>query len=363
MTRTCYDEASGVGIDTAIATNYITRLTYAEGGANFYVLRPSVGGLDVRLPIGGFLPRNARLTVANHGTNTVSVKDVLGNVIATIAVNNQTTFLLRDNTVIEGLWLTFSSASSIGTTLVYDRFPLFLRFGVGGGTGVHLRNYVDANRGYFKWDGIKPVAIYCLLSAGLLLGSETQAEAALDTGTWPAGSTWALEVQPSATITGIGGAGGSGGSPSAPTGSNGANGGDAIITRVNGCLFNYGTIQGGGGGGGGGNYLPFSGGGSGGGGGGGGAGYQQALGGNGGPGAGPPFGNGQNGQSGLVGVGGVGGVGGNFGGHGGAPGAAGLPGNPLGGIAGATGNAIKRLSTTTFTQIVAGTIIGPQVTF
>ncbi len=363
MTRTLYHEDMGVGLDVTIAADYVLRLTQGEGGVTCYCLRPSAVGLSARLPLAPFLPQFATIVVANHGAHSLAIRDVFANLIVTVATGTRERLVLVDNTTLQGTWITRNSGSAIGTALVLDRFPLLLRFGVGGGTGVHLRNHVDANRGYFKWDGIKPVAIYCVLAAGLLLGSETQAEAALDTGTWPTGSTWALEVQPAATITGIGGAGGSGGSASAPSAFNGANGGDAIVTRLNGALFNYGVIQGGGGGGGGGNFLAFSGGGSGGGGGGGGAGYQQALGGNGGAGAGAPFGNGQNGQSGLVGVGGVGGVGGNFGGHGGAPGAAGLPGNPLGGIAGATGNAIKRLSTTTFVKIVPGTITGPEVTF
>jgi hypothetical protein len=366
MTRTAYDEFYGVGIDTAISANYVLRLTYGENGANFYCLRPSAA-VDVRLPIGTLGRKGDKITVANHGTQTITVKDVLGTTIATVVTGTKQLFVLLDNATLQGTWLTRNLTSAIGTTLVYDRVSLRIAFGTWAGTGVNLRDYANTKFGY---DGSKPASIYCELSGSIVIGSEISSQPAFDSGTWPAGTTLLLWIGAGSQVVGIGGKGGAGGEAGIIFASPGLVGGDAIVTRVDTAIVNYGTISGGGGGGGGGSHASPSASGGGGGGGGGGAGYQPALGGAGGSGGGTQP-NGSPGLSGAIGLGGLGGAGGTgagSGGAGGGPGAAGSNGTGsggvgVGGLGGATGNAIVRILPATVNKIVAGTINGPEVAF
>lgn len=355
MTRTAYDEHYGVGIDQDISADYILRLPYGENGATCYVLRPSVAGLNARLPLAAWAGKWTRYTIANHGAHSLNIRDLLGTLIYALAVGERITLTLTDTTTLWGTWVTNVKTSALGTTLVHDRTPLRVSFGTWAGNGINLRDYCNTA---LRYDGSKPSAIYCQLRNNIVIGSEITSQPAFDTGTWPAGTTVLLEIQAGCKIVGIGGRGGNGQNwPASVNPQDGFPGGDAIVTRIDMGLVNYGTISSGGGGGGGGRAVS----GVGGGGGGGGAGYQPSQAGNGGTPGGFP------GSLGGIGTNSPGGNGGQNGGFGGAPGLDGSPatggGQPNGGAGGARGNAIKRLSTVTVNKIVAGTINGPEVSF
>jgi len=329
MTRTIYDEYYGVGVDTAISADYVLRLPYAESGARYWLLRPSVASLSVRLPIAGAARKWASITVANHGSHSLTIRDLIGTAVYALAVGERVSLTLVDDSTPWGTWAKDVSTSTVGATLVHDRVSLRVIFGTWAGTGINLRSYCE---GVFGYDGLKPASIYCQLHSSIVIGSGCQ-------------------------IVGIGGKGGNGGDvPPGLLSQSGSAGGDALVCRINTALVNHGTISGGGGGGGGGTAVSGTGGG-GGGGGGGGAGYQPSVSGLGGTPGGQP---GSGGAIGTQSPGGSGGGSGQAGGSGGGPGA---NGSAAGGAGGAAGNAIKRLTAVTVNKIVVGTINGPEVTF
>jgi len=358
MTRTMADETYGVGFDVTIGADYVLRLPYGENGATFWCIRPSSAGLSVRLPVGPFCRKGDKIVIANHGAHSLSVRDVLTTLIATVAAGTTQSFWLIDATPLQGTWVTRNVSSAIGSTLVHDREELLVVFSTWAGNGINLRSYCNTALGY---TGAKPASIYCQLANNIVIGSESTApsQPAFDTGAWPAGTTLLLELQAGTQIVGRGGNGGSGGDvPPGLLAQAGGAGGDALVVQVDTGLINHGIISGGGGGGGGGGQTsspPVGGGG-----GGGGAGYQPSNGGAGGSGGAAGV-NGQPGAPGAIGVGGGGGgsAAGN-GGAGGGPGANGSTGTS-GAAGGATGAATKRLSTVALNLIVAGTINGPQV--
>lgn len=101
------------------------------------------------------------------------------------------------------------------------------------------------------------VHVTLIINAGVTVGSSNNSVAALETGTFAAGST--ITIINNGNIIGGGGNGGAGGSgwisvnPAIRYGSNGANGGPALSLHWPVTITNNGNIWGGGGGGGGGN--------------------------------------------------------------------------------------------------------------
>src|SRR5262249_5069327 len=95
---------------------------------------------------------------------------------------------------------------------------------------------------------------YVTIASGVVIGSTSTSTPALDTGSFPAGST--LNLVNNGVITGRGGPGGTGGSVTSITtcssGLAGGVGGPALQLRIATVVTNNGSIWGGGGGGGGG---------------------------------------------------------------------------------------------------------------
>lgn len=231
-------------------------------------------------------------------------------------------------------------------------------------------------------DSLYPAAVSgdtvtCEINTGVIVGSTSNSQPALDIGSFPAGVTVVLKVY--GRIQGRGGKGGIGGDSRVI--SAGADGGPALYTRQAITLSGTGQIWGGGGGGGGGGYgwtqngigpitvqIP----GAGGGGGGGGAGQVPGEGSGGGGAPGGTGSAGGNATTDTPGFGGPGGpsAGGNggpggYGGAGGNPGSAGSAGSSGGGnlpgsgaAGGAAGKAIDGVSYITGT---VSSILGPQV--
>lgn len=363
MARTALQEHFGDSVDAVITSNYRLRLPYGvTGAARFYALRPSVVGLDVTLPVATYCAAavggSPTFTVANLGSETLTLKNQGGTAVATIAAGSVLQVFLIDASTTDGTWITRTSTGAVESSALanqVDEFTLSLQSGV----DVNLRDLCD-QQGY---DGVLPARVTATLeplgsATVAVIGSSSNLTAALSTGTFPAGSIVLLTIGAGAYVCGRGGNGGIGGNPApiiAP--GNGQAGGLALDVEADLVLTNYGKIRGGGGGGGGGDYVGATTGP----GGGGGAGYQGSSGGA--SGTGSSVGAGYGGNIDNFGPGGsVNGGASGAGGDGGAPGAAGGIPSISGGTAGAAGTSIQKLASITLTKLVAGTIDGPEVT-
>lgn len=111
---------------------------------------------------------------------------------------------------------------------------------------VNLRTMANA-AGYEN--ALGPATVTITINSGVVIGSTSSSTPALDTGTWPSGTT--ISVVNNGKIVGKGGLGGNG-DISGNNGGNGANGGDAFKAQFAITMTNNGWIAGGGGGGGGG---------------------------------------------------------------------------------------------------------------
>ncbi|SIS49805.1 hypothetical protein [Insolitispirillum peregrinum] len=109
------------------------------------------------------------------------------------------------------------------------------------GRNINLRTLADA-AGY---NGTSPAAVTVTVAAGVIIGSTSTSTYALDTGTWPTGTTLRLIIGSGAYVVGRGG---DGGYP--PFTTPALSGGPALRLRVATTIINLGTIGGGGGGGG-----------------------------------------------------------------------------------------------------------------
>lgn len=133
------------------------------------------------------------------------------------------------------------------------------------GRNVNLRTLADA-AGY---NGTSPAAVTVTVVAGVIIGSTSTTAYALDTGTWPTGTTLQLIIGSGAYVVGKGGDGGGNGGGLDLGGAPGSPGGPALCLRIPTTISNTGIIAGGGGGGGGANDgiggvdSPFGGGGAG----------------------------------------------------------------------------------------------------
>lgn len=316
------------------------------------------------LPLGGPI-----YTIWNNHSGTCNVTDNAGGALRTQALDEVTHYYLLNNSTQAGTWLvqtvgTASHSSALSTS--YDEFTL--EIGVGVALNLNIRTMCD-QLGYAGSNAAR-VYVYVGPQGGAThgaIGADSTGGPSLDTGTFPANSLIILTVLENGYIAGRGGDGGQGQIISSVTSGtatygaigNGTNGEDALHIKCDTVLYNYGKIQGGGGGGGGG---PASGLVSGPG-GGGGAGYNGAPGGDQGT---FPFqvgcSGGGNGNAGSLDLAGLGGGHNNGGpaGTGGAGGDAGSAGTQPtnGGTGGQPGFAIKRDTSVTLTQAVAGTIDG-----
>lgn len=354
---TAAQEFQGQSVAASISANYRLRLPFGPGGARFYSLTPTVGSLKVLLPkaltyLAGtgvghlFTIHNASgtnsLTITAHDATTV---------VGTLAVGQVAQVYLVGAGTDVGTWVMTTTAGTLGTSMTLGRQPWSLTFAQVGASTINLREALDA-RGY---DGVSPVALTCTVSA--VRGSGDNTLPALDSGTFPAGSTLFLVISANARLAGKGGGGADGGNtPSGSAPNVGEAGGPALTLRLNTALVNLGTIAGGGGGGGGGQASATAAGG----GGGGGAGYVGGTGGA--PGVGGGASRGVDG--GISTAGGGGGSAGGNGGNGGLEGAAGTAGSGTGGSAGgAAGSSIRKLTGITLNKIRAGTITGTEVFF
>lgn len=353
--RTAAEEHFGVGIEVDIAADYRLRLPFGPGGVRLYVLRPDAPGIAAILPDATLLQVGGapQFVVCNDGTDTMTVEDSDGDTVATIAVGSSEELILADNASPAGGWLSRSFSFTLGTQLDYDRVPVEIVLTETIRDGFNARDYARE----LGYEDNVAYAVRVTIREGVVIGNDA-ATPAFNTGEWPAGTTMLLVLEQDARICGKGGNGGRGGDvPPGLLAQNGTAGGVALRTYLDLAIANHGYIQGGGGGGGGGAQsagVP-------GGGGGGGAGYVESTGaapGNLGTGQAPSYGHGQPGTIGLAGAGG--GTAAGNGGNGGAPGTAGSNGNATGGAA---GDAIQRLTGTTVTKIVTGTINGAEVTF
>jgi hypothetical protein len=241
---------------------------------------------------------------------------------------------------------TINNIDSSGTTTIQ----------LTSGTSENLRTIANAN-GY---TGSSSANYTFVVGSGVTVTGSVGSGTGIDTGSWPAGVTLALQVN--GIVRGGGGTGGQGGS-SGVAGGSGSAGGDAIrcTVPITITVNSGGTVQagGGGGGGGGGTGNPQGGGYYGGGGGGGGApnGVQGSggLGSNGGT-------DGSYGSAGTVSGGGAGGSGGSPGGAGGTYAQAGVtpsasPYGAASGSGGAAGYAVRK-NGTSCSASGAGTITG-----
>ena len=208
------------------------------------------------------------------------------------------------------------------------------------------------NAGY---TGAAPGNYIFNVASGVTVTAASGGGLAIDTGTWPAGSTLSLVV--SGNIYGGGGTGGAGSNSGG--GGNGGSGGDAVTVHapITVTVNAGGSIKSGGGGGGGGGYTSSGGtiGGDG-----GGGGFPNGSGGAGSAGTfGDPAVPGNPGTTAGGGTGGSGGPPGGAGGNAGTAGAAGTSGTGTGGSGGAAGYAIRKNANTviyTNSGTVSGTV-------
>jgi len=363
MARTAMDEHFGGAVDLVPVSDYNLPLPSGVPGAvRMHILRPGVSGLNVVLPIAALCPQavggEPTFTIINFGAHALTLKDVLGSTVTTIAVDEALQVILQDSGTVQGIWIYRKTAGAVesgaGIPNVGEPFVISLQ----SGTNVSIRELCN-QQGY---TGIGPANVTAGLfvspgSSIALIGSTSTSEYALSTGVFPAGSTLQLNIGVGAFICGKGGAGGAG-APIAGLPSDGDDGGPALLVEVPTILVNYGKIQGGGGGGAGDASVAASGSAPGGG-GGGGAGYELSFG-----------GYSQNPSS-TGGVGGVqapgyGGVvaGAYYGGIGGAAGSNGNVSSNGSAVGGSAGNAIAVVTSAlgSLTKTVAGTIDGAEVT-
>lgn len=357
MSRTAYQEHYGESQSATIGADYRIRATRGPGGCRIYAITATTTGLKVTLPDARRLKLmgDACYTIANRGANTFTVRDADDNLVTTVTTGDACDLFLIDNTTDHGTWAVLDYAMGGNSAILMDRQVVRLAYGNENRSNVNLLD--DAIAAGF--DITVPSALQVYVVDEAIVGSTTTARAAMESGSWPAGTTLRLYVGSGARICGIGGRGGNGGSASGSIlAQNGSDGGPALDIEMDTALLNYGKIQGGGGGGGG----RSGGGGTPGGGGGGGAGHKAALGGTGGIQAnGQPFtaGNGRQGTVDAPGAGGIN-IALQFAGSGGAAGTAGSA-PSSGGLGGAAGYSIRKATGITLTKLVAGTIDGSEV--
>jgi hypothetical protein len=356
MARTAEQEWFGDSVDVIISADYRLRPpTGMPGAVRFYVLRPTGYGFNAILPIATGIEVGAKLFVANHGSQLLTILDPNGDPIATVDTNHACELWLLSNATAVGTWLARDSVSALGTSLVHEREPIDIVLSESVATGINLREWAF-DMGY-KSD-VYPFAVRCTIRSGITIGRTDSTAEAFGTGTWPVNSTLLLVLESGAMISGRGGTGGRGGDVSGLLSFPGGAGGHGLGVEVNTALINLGTIQSGGGGGGGGvssGTTPGAGGG-------GGAGYLPGFGGSQGTDSAGLGGSG-NGAAGGISVPGWAGWTGllaTSAGPGGIPGGGGVGGT--GAVGGAAGSAIRTYTGYTLTKLVAGTITGAEVT-
>lgn len=352
---TAADAFYGGSVALNPSANFKLRLPHGAGAIRTYDVTPGAAGVRAILPdsrmclLGGPI-----YTILNRsGTHSLGVYKADGTtLVGTIGLGEIGEVFCLDMATANGQWFMSVQVAgnvSIGSTLAIGRVPVFVTVDSNGLEFVNIRTLAD-NQGF---DGTSAAAVVATVSAGYR-GSLTSF-AAIATGSWPASSTFLLINN--SFVSGRGGGGGAGGQPGVSNaGTAGSPGGEGLRIQAPTSLINRGTIQGGGGGGGGGIGNPA--GGQGGGGGGGGAGIRIGVGGFGGPGAAV------GGQA-TASSAGNGGAGYAVGGAGGGPGNAGSAGSGAGGgSGGSAGNAIVIDSALggSLNKVVAGTILGPEVT-
>jgi len=363
MARTAYDEQYGKSLALAVTGDFQLPAPSGIGGARLFSLSADLDGYDVWLPDARDCALGSQITV--HVTRSFNLVDAAGGMLVTLTANQVADCYLIANGTLAGTWVvqvTVGAALAGGVTIgrvVYD-----LRFD-DDRNSFNLRGHLLS----IGWDGTSPVAARVTLGADVTFGAgSTSLDWGFATNIMPAGSTLLLILEAGATIAGRGGDGGAGGSDTGGiTGAfSGGPGGAGLRIEMNTALINGGIIQGGGGGGGGGGgtnpwLQPLQAGG----GGGGGAGYVPSFGGAAGSGGGATAG-----LPGTLYVAGGGGLGYYAGGPGGGPGQRGTPGRMYStpgpvpyGDGGEPGDAIQRWTGATLTKIVAGTIVGAEVTF
>lgn len=362
---TALEEMRGGSVDATIASgDYRCRLDSGPGGCRLYVVRPQTAGCTFTLPNPAHIRpgAEANFVVINKGPNSISIRSNGATPIYTLAANRAVEIRIAvqdvDTWVLAGPYVVSS-----GTALNGSRKPYELTYTASNTKPTLIDLDLGNQFGYRRSDG--PVALQVTIKSNVVLGSDNAAGYAVYTGAYPAGSTMLMILESGAIITGAGGTGGTGQTASATGMTAGTNGGGALAVYCNTTLVNGGRVQGGGGGGGGAArrlnnsvYLP---GGSG----GGGAG---ALAGNGGPAIGNPADPSTAGQAGSLLIAGNGGqtnISGAQGGQGGGPGqngSAGQAGATAGAAGGSSGAAIGTATGFTLTKLVAGTILGSEIT-
>lgn len=152
-----------------------------------------------------------------------------------------------------GIWsLSEQFSSRKSNTWPISRVPFSLTIS-SNTRNVNAKNLAIA-AGY---NGISPINLTLTINSGVILGSTSTANPALNLTGFPADSLINLTVGTSAYVAGAGGAGAAGQAWSTTVYPAGGNGGNAIVTDIETVITNLGTIGGGGGGGGGGNgYAP-----------------------------------------------------------------------------------------------------------
>lgn len=352
MTRNALDEVFGGSADFALSSGTVRMgLPHSEGGRQLYVVRPSAGGCTVTLPIAVFLPKPSHYVVVNLGSQSIDViYSIIGTTLGTIPAGYQAEIYLLNDASPWGTWQLRLATVTEGTLLA-ERVAINLEFGAGAFGPVDLRR-MAIDQGF---TAEVAYAVSCTIRSGALIGSDSTSTPALQTGTWPTGSTLLLSIEEGAIVSGKGGAGGRGGNliPSpGTTATAGESAGPAIRTEIATTITNRGRIQGGGGGGAG--SAAFGGGAGAG--GGSGAGWTRSPGGQGG------FG-GNAGSDGTVFIGGAGGAlsgGGVPGGKGGNPGNAGQT-TTL--SSGSAGRGIIRYTGVPFTYLAPGGATGAPYLF
>lgn len=356
MPRTAQQEWRGEAVINSAVSPYYMRLDSGEGGARLYVQQIS-GTSEMYLPPTTHLRigREPNFVICNAGFAAVTVRDSEGTMVATIAAGSFAELWALATTA-QTWHAVVQSNGAIGISLpvVETRIEYALNYTASRLVPVNLREELAKQFGYVSADG--PVALTVTIAAGVVIGGGTPTKAALDTGTFPFGSTILLDLKAGAYIAGSGGAGGLGMQTSGAGMTAGAAGGNALRIATPTTILRAGTIQAGGGGGGGGSRQIVATimrpGGSG----GGGAG---APGGTGGAAIGSPADPSTAGQPGTIFAGGAGGIstlGAAAGGAGGlaASGANGSNGTALGASGGAAGYAIGYVVGVPYSVIAAG---------
>ena len=372
MARTALDEMYGGTFQ--LSTGAASTMPLPSGVPGAARLIENIGNTFADLPDARELPIGGPVYVVwnNHTSGSaLLLRDAAHGTLANLGNDDVATCYLIDNTTEAGTWIinTSTAAHSSAQTITVDQFHIEL------GPGINLGQNIRTLCNQQGYTGTNPARVQVFVgpqgSATVgAVGGLTAGGAAMDTGTFPAGSIIVLTVLANGYISGRGGNGGTGqpitgGTSASPTyGSvvNGADGGDGLYVRCDTALYNYGRVQGGGGGGSGGGAVgaitgP---------GGGGGAGYYPcARGPQGTYPTGQGFGGGGSGLKGRLNLAGLGGGTGNgapagTGGAGGDPGQNGNAASDGTAGIGQAGYAIKTLSSVTLTKVVAGNIDGSE---